>query len=91
MRRVVKFVELVHQQYEGTQSHNFPQYFLQNGAIYLVSTKRAAYCQTFLYPNCVPFQMDYSSSIDIDTSDDFNLARMLLFERLRERANNRKE
>ena len=69
LRRVVKFVELVHQQYEGTQSHNFPQYFLQNGAIYLVSTKRAAYSQTFLYPNCVPFQMDYSSSIDIDTSD----------------------
>ena len=83
LRRVGEFVELVNQQYIGTQSHYFPQYFAQNGAIYLVSNKTAVNTRTFLYPSCVPYYMNYFDSIDIDSKEEFKVAELLLAEQLR--------
>lgn len=83
LRSIGQFVEPAHQQFIGTESHLFPHYFAQNGAIYLVSNKTAANFKTFLYPSCVPYYMDYFDSIDIDSKQEFKVAELLLGEQLR--------
>ena len=63
----------VHGEYSRAQ-----RIFAQNGAIYIVEVEEAIRHRSFIYANCLPFQMDAISSIDIDNWDDFRLAEILM-------------
>tara|TARA_A100001015_G_scaffold321435_1_gene452168 strand:- start:3627 stop:4343 length:717 start_codon:yes stop_codon:yes gene_type:complete len=68
---------LAHGEYSQAQ-----KIFAQNGAIYIVEVEEAIRQRSFIYANCLPFQMDAISSIDIDNWDDFKLAEILMKERV---------
>jgi len=61
------------------RSQDLPEYYRLNGAIYICDTKILLTEKTFLPEyGCYAFIMPQAESIDIDTEDDLNLARLHL-------------
>lgn len=55
-----------------------PKIYAQNGAIYIIKTNAFKKHKSFYIEPCLPFVMSQTSSIDIDTMDDFKLAEFFL-------------
>lgn len=51
--------------------------FSLNGAIYICNVPQFLKNESFILENTLPYIMDYNSSIDIDTANDFEKAQML--------------
>jgi CMP-N,N'-diacetyllegionaminic acid synthase len=61
------------------RSQDLPEYFRLNGAIYICETKILISEKTFQpKKSCFAFMMDQADSIDIDTLEDLNLAKLYL-------------
>jgi len=63
-------------QIEAYRRQDFAQYYLPNGAIYIVPS--AALTTGIYGDNTLPFIMDKASSIDIDNAEDFAVAEKWL-------------
>lgn len=57
---------------------DLPGVYILNGAIYISKTDEYLVNPSFYSGNCLPFVMNYESSIDIDDITDFHLAEYLL-------------
>lgn len=57
---------------------DFVELYRPNGAIYIAKTNILKAHKAFQTDKTVPFIMDYVSSIDIDTEDDFDLAEFFI-------------
>lgn len=64
------------------QSQDLETIYRQNGAIYIVKTKEFISNNSFMITPCIPYEMDDYSSIEIDTSDDFEYAKFRLAKKI---------
>lgn len=64
--------------HKRTQDH--PQTYLLNGAIYISYLKTILKNKSFITPNTLHFEMSDTSSIDIDTEEDFKSAEVIFKE-----------
>ena len=51
--------------------------YAQNGAIYIARTDEFLKHKSFFIQPCLPYEMSLLKSIDIDTADDFKLAKFI--------------
>lgn len=61
-----------------TKRQDLPLVYRNNGAIYMVKTEELINKKTFEIENITGYIMDRESSIDIDTSFDFKLAKLIM-------------
>jgi CMP-N,N'-diacetyllegionaminic acid synthase len=61
--------------------NSLPKVYIRNGAIYLKKTEALLRDKSFGSTETLPFVMDDTSSVNIDTSLDFAIAEMLIRER----------
>jgi len=64
--------------FNNMRRQELPTNYRENGAIYIVKTKKFDdEVFNFYYPNCYAFKMSSSKSIDIDTETDFIIAQAI--------------
>lgn len=68
----------VNDEYPFMRRQDLPDTFSANGAIYIFKVLNVINDKTLLSPRTVPYIMEDSSSLDIDTPEDLFLARKIL-------------
>lgn len=77
--------EFVGENIKNLRSQDLPDFYMLNGAIYLVKIEKLyAQDSVLLDKNAFGFEMDSISSVDIDTEFDFLVAESILSESLNE-------
>jgi CMP-N,N'-diacetyllegionaminic acid synthase len=69
---------LVSDSYPFMRRQDLPDTYLANGAIYIVDLNEFKKHTVLLTNQCVPFEMDQESSLDIDSFEDLKAAEALL-------------
>lgn len=69
---------LINNDYPFMRRQDLPKAYSANGAIYIVDLKLFKSLGSLLTSECIPFMMDQTASIDIDTRDDLEIANRLL-------------
>ena len=66
------------QSISSSNRQNLPDYYINNGSIYISKWDVFINDRSFYQKNCYPYIMDKKFSLDIDTIEDWEYAEFLL-------------